>query len=91
MPVVLEPNPTFPRLFGAIEYRAVGGALETDFRMIRAGALHRANGGILVLRAESVAREPGVWEALKGAGQFSEFLRITPDQWDLIAQTMKKK
>ncbi len=67
MPVVLEPNPTFQRLFGAIEYRAVSGALETDFRMIRGGALHRANGGILVLRAEAVAREPGVWEALKGA------------------------
>lgn len=79
MPVVLEPNPTFPRLFGAIEYRAVSGALETDFRMIRAGALHRANGGILVLRAEAVAREPGVWEALKGAVRDGE-LRIEEPQ-----------
>lgn len=67
MPVVLEPNPTFPRLFGAIEYHSVNGTLVTDFRLIRPGALHRANGGILVLRAEAVAREPGVWEALKGA------------------------
>jgi predicted ATP-dependent protease len=67
MPVVLEPNPSFSRLFGAIEYHSVSGALVTDFRLIRAGALHRANGGILVLRAEAVAREPGVWEALKGA------------------------
>ncbi|MGQ0677157.1 MAG: Lon protease family protein, partial [Rhodospirillales bacterium] len=67
MPVVLEPNPTFPRLFGAIEYHSVSGTLVTDFRLIRAGALHRANGGVLVLRAEAVAREPGVWEALKGA------------------------
>jgi len=79
MPVVLEPNPSFPRLFGAIEYRAVGGALETDFRMIRAGALHRANGGVLVLRAEAVAREPGVWEALKGAIRDGE-LRIEEPQ-----------
>ena len=67
MPVVLEPNPTYARLFGAIEYHSVSGTLVTDFRLIRAGALHRANGGILVLRAEAVAREPGVWEALKGA------------------------
>ena len=67
MPVVLEPNPSMARLFGAIEYHSVNGALETDFRLIRAGALHRANGGVLVLRAEAVAREPGVWEALKGA------------------------
>ncbi len=67
MPVVLEPNPTFSRLFGAIEYHSINGTLVTDFRLIRAGAMHRANGGILVLRAEAVAREPGVWEALKSA------------------------
>ncbi len=85
MPVVLEPNPTFPRLFGAIEYRAVGGALETDFRMIRAGALHRANGGILVLRAEAVAREPGVWEALKGAIRDGEVRIEEPQRTNMPA------
>lgn len=85
MPVVLEPNPTFPRLFGAIEYRAVGGALETDFRMIRAGALHRANGGILVLRAEAVAREPGVWEALKGAIRDGEVRIEEPQRGNMPA------
>lgn len=79
MPVVLEPNPTYARLFGAIEYRSVKGTLETDFRMIRAGALHRANGGVLILRAEAVAREPGVWEGLKGAVRDGE-LRIEEPQ-----------
>lgn len=79
MPVVLEPNPSFSRLFGAIEYRSVRGTLETDFRMIRGGALHRANGGVLVLRAEAVAREPGVWETLKGAVRDGE-LRIEEPQ-----------
>ncbi len=65
--VVLEPNPTYENLFGRIEYRPVAGLLETDFSMMRAGALHRANGGILVLRAESLARDPASWELLKGA------------------------
>jgi len=64
---VLEPNPTVENLFGRIEYRQVGGVLETDFTLIRPGALHRANGGILVLRAESLAARPQVWELLKGA------------------------
>jgi predicted ATP-dependent protease len=66
-PVVLEPNPTHRRLFGSIEYRSVSGVLETDFTMIRAGALHRANGGVLVLRAEDLARDPWAWSDLKGA------------------------
>ncbi|MDF3033506.1 MAG: ATP-dependent protease [Alphaproteobacteria bacterium] len=66
--VVLEPSPTYENLFGSIKYRALaGGGLETNFTMIRPGALHRANGGILVLRAEALAQSPDVWEALKAA------------------------
>jgi predicted ATP-dependent protease len=71
--VIVEPNPTYENLFGRIEYRPVAGLLETDFSMIRAGALHRANGGILVLRAESLARNPMSWELLKGALRDREF------------------
>jgi predicted ATP-dependent protease len=66
--VVLEPSPTYENLFGSIKYRAiVGGGMETNFTMIRPGALHRANGGVLVLRAEALAQAPEVWEALKAA------------------------
>lgn len=65
--VVLEPNPTYENLFGTIQYRSNQGVMETSFTMIRAGALHRANGGVLVLRAEALARLPQVWEFLKGA------------------------
>ena len=65
--VVVEANPTYENLFGYIEYRSTHGVLETNFAMIRPGTLHRANGGILVLRAETLARQPVVWEALKGA------------------------
>lgn len=65
--VVLEPNPTYENLFGSIQYRAASGVLMTDVTMIRAGALHRANGGILVLRADALVSIPGVWGFLKAA------------------------
>ncbi len=65
--VVLEANPTYENLFGRIDYRQVQGTLQTDFTLVRAGSLHRANGGILVLRAEAVAADPLVWSFLKGA------------------------
>jgi predicted ATP-dependent protease len=65
--VVVEPNPTYENLFGTIEYRPVSGTLDTDFTMIRGGALHRANGGVLVLRADALAAQPVSWHFLKGA------------------------
>jgi predicted ATP-dependent protease len=66
-PVVVEARPNYENLFGSMEYRLENGVLATDFTMIRSGALHRANGGVLVLRADAVAATPGVWEYLKGA------------------------
>jgi predicted ATP-dependent protease len=65
--VVLEANPSYENLFGRIEYRPAEGGLVTDFTMIRAGSIHRANGGMLVLRADALARNPTSWEFLKGA------------------------
>ena len=66
-PVIVEPNPTYQNLFGRIEYRQSMRAMETDFTLIQPGSLHRANGGTLVLRADAIAADPGVWNALKGA------------------------
>ncbi len=65
--VVLESNPTYENLFGRIEYRQAQGTMETDFTLIRAGSLHRANGGILVLRAEALAANRQSWAYLKAA------------------------
>ncbi len=65
--VLLEANPTYENLFGRMEYRPAEGGLYTDFTMLRAGAVHRANGGILVLRADAMARNPITWEFLKGS------------------------
>jgi lon-related putative ATP-dependent protease len=66
-PVVVERNPTYYNLVGRVEYRAAFGAMVTDFREIKAGALHRANGGFLVLDVLDVLRHPFAWEALKRA------------------------
>lgn len=66
-PVVHEPHPSYDNLFGRIEYSSEQGALVTSYRHIRSGALHRANGGYLVLEAEKLLGEPFVWEALKRA------------------------
>ncbi len=68
-PVVVETNPTYANLIGRIEMRAEFGALVTDYRHIKAGALHRANGGYLVLDARVLLRQPVAWEALKQALQ----------------------
>ncbi|MER3410077.1 MAG: ATP-dependent protease [Thermoleophilia bacterium] len=66
-PVVVETNPTYYNLVGRIEYRPSFGTMVTDFREIKAGALHRANGGFLLLDALEVLRHPFAWEALKRA------------------------
>jgi len=66
-PIVLESSPSYENLIGRIQYRPGDGHLETDFTLIRAGALHRANGGVLVLRAEDVAASPESWQALVAA------------------------
>ncbi len=65
--VLLEPNPTYETLFGSIKYVSSPSGYETNFTMIRPGALHLANGGILVLRADAIAHDPDLWDALKGA------------------------
>lgn len=65
--VVLEANPSYENLFGRFEYRQAGMRFETDFSLLRAGALHKANGGVLVLRADALAAAPLSWVFLKGA------------------------
>jgi len=64
-PVVYDTNPTHPSLFGYLERRARFGALVTDFTRIRAGALHRASGGVLIVRAADLLADPTVWERIK--------------------------
>jgi lon-related putative ATP-dependent protease len=66
-PVVYEDHPTYNNLVGRVEHLAQMGALVTDFSLIKAGALHRANGGYLILDARQLLLQPYAWEGLKRA------------------------
>src|SRR5690606_27495070 len=74
-PLVYEQHPSLANLVGRIEHTAQSGALVTDFTMIRPGALHRANGGFLILDADRVLSEPLAWTALKRT-LFAKEIRI---------------
>ncbi len=77
-PVVYEPHPSYGNLFGRIEYASDQGALVTNFQRICAGALHKANGGYLILDAEKVLSEPWVWDALKRSLQSKQLKLDSP-------------
>jgi lon-related putative ATP-dependent protease len=66
-PLVEEANPTYGNLVGRIEHIAQMGTLVTDFLLIKPGALHKANGGYLLLDARRLLLSPFAWEALKRA------------------------
>lgn len=66
-PVVLENNPTYHNLVGRIEHQSVMGAVTTNFTMLKAGALHRAHGGYLMIPARECLTNPYAWEGLKRA------------------------
>jgi len=76
-PVVFEDNPNYQNLVGRIEHVAHMGTLMTDFTLIKPGALHRANGGYLVLDADKVLTQPFAWDALKRVLSGGE-IRIEP-------------
>ncbi|MGE5516037.1 MAG: Lon protease family protein [Bacteroidota bacterium] len=79
-PVVYEDHPTQPNLIGRIEHFAHYGALITDFNLIKAGSLHRANGGYLVLDAHKLLMNPFAWEDLKRALKAREVRIESPGQ-----------
>ncbi len=66
-PVIFDTNPSYYNLFGRIDKKAFMGAWYSDFTMITAGALLKANGGFLILDIQSVLQNAHVWEPLKRA------------------------
>ena len=64
-PVVFEYSPTYYNLFGRIDYQARMGTMVTDLTMITPGAIHRANGGYLVVQARDLLLSPLAWDTLK--------------------------
>ncbi|BDV43833.1 ATP-dependent protease [Geotalea uraniireducens] len=65
-PVIFEANPTYNNLFGRLEHvMQMGGGATTNFTLIKPGAIHKANGGYLIIDAREVLVNPFAWEALK--------------------------
>ncbi|MEX0922488.1 MAG: ATP-binding protein [Rhodovibrionaceae bacterium] len=79
-PVVIEDNPTVLNLIGRAEHISRFGALVTDFSLIKPGALHRANGGYLVIEARKLLTQPFSWDALKRALKAREIRIESPAQ-----------
>ena len=71
-PVIFEDNPNYSNLLGRIDHQAYMGSLVTDFTMIKPGALHKANGGYLILDARKILIQPYSWETLKRTLQAGE-------------------
>ncbi len=86
-PVLVVNQPTFRELVGRVDHQVILGALHTDFTMIKAGALHTANGGYLVIRAMDVFSHPYAWEALKRAMTTREIRIQNPEAQDVTAMT----
>jgi lon-related putative ATP-dependent protease len=77
-PVIYEQNPTFQNLFGHVDFASFQGSTYTSYRLIRAGALHKANGGYLILDADKLLNQPLVWARLKLALKSQEITIENP-------------
>jgi len=83
-PIIYEQNPTLDNLVGKIDSINQYGTLVSDFSLIKAGALHKANGGYLVIDAYKLLNQPYAWEALKRALSTQEIL-IEPSSQSSMA------
>ena len=86
-PVIYEDNPSYLNLIGRVEHIAQYGTLLTDFTLIKPGALHRANGGYLVLDARKVLMSPFSYEGLKRAMHAHEVRIESLEQMLSLAST----
>ncbi len=82
-PIILEPNPTYANLFGRVNVSGQQGEMSTNYQQIIAGAIHRANGGYLILDIEKVLADGKTWEALKRVLR-EELIEIDPQAADSI-------
>jgi lon-related putative ATP-dependent protease len=86
-PIVEELNPTYGNIIGRVEHVAQMGTLVTDFLLIKPGALHRANGGYLMIDARKLLLSPFAWEALKRAIKAREIRIEQPTEMNVVIST----
>lgn len=87
-PVVIESNPTYYNLTGYVEYKAQFGLLTTDFTMIKAGSILKANGGYLIVQANQILRDYFAWDSLKKVIRYKKVkIENIAEQYGLIPTT----
>ncbi len=86
-PVVLERNPSYYNLIGFAEYRNENGMYTTDFMSIKPGALHKANGGFLVISAKDLLQNPLAWDGLKRSMKSKKIMIENPFKQSLALMT----
>jgi lon-related putative ATP-dependent protease len=85
-PFVSEQSPTYHNLFGRMQHVLRQGVMSTDFTMLSAGAIQKANGGFLVLQVADLLTYPFVWQALKQAIKNRQAkIENVAEQYSLIA------
>ncbi|MBI1262648.1 MAG: AAA family ATPase [Rhizobiales bacterium] len=87
-PVVYEDHPTLANLLGRVEHMPQMGALVTDFTLIKAGSLHRSNGGYLIIDALKLLREPLAYDALKRALRRRQIVIESPGEYMSLINTV---
>ncbi|MEQ9144167.1 MAG: ATP-binding protein [Parvibaculaceae bacterium] len=87
-PIITEEHPTFSNLIGRVEHISQMGALLTDFSLIKAGSLHRANGGYLLIDALRLLREPLAWDGLKRALRTGRIVIEAPGDFLSLVSTV---
>jgi len=90
-PIVIESNPTYYNLIGRVEYENRFGTMTTDFSMIKGGALHRANGGYLILQVKDLLLNFQSWEVLKRVLKTKEIrMETIGEQYALLTMATLK-
>jgi lon-related putative ATP-dependent protease len=85
-PVIFEDNPNLQSLLGRIEHVSQYGALVTDHMLIQPGALHRANGGYLIVEARRLLLAPYAWEEFKRSLKSRELrIDVTNQVYSVVA------
>lgn len=87
-PVIIEGNPTYYNLFGKVEKNIEHGTYASDFTMIYPGAVHKANGGYLVVEAADIFRNISIWETLKRVLKTQKgFIEDMGEQYSVLPTT----
>ncbi|NNK17680.1 MAG: AAA family ATPase, partial [Maribacter sp.] len=79
-PIIMELNPTYNNLFGKVEHESDMGTLITNFTLIRGGALHKANGGYLIIPLKELLLNYFSWDSLKRALNNNEVIIEDPNE-----------